>query len=497
MTAELLGRERRVPTRWFVAGVLGAVVLLRLTFLKAPLMSDEAGYLVVARSWRLTGPNLYGHYFVDRPPGLMALFRLASLVHWDHFARVLTIPFALTLVAAAAWAAHQLVGGRGARWAAVAAAAFVVSPVLGAQEANGEIFAAPLVMLSAALAIAAVRHRGGGSFRFAVPAGMCAGLALMVKQSFVDAVVFAVVLVVVSVVQHRLTLREGLRVGLGGVVGGSVVLAGAAGYVAATRVGLSTAWYSLFGFRGSALDTIVGANLHSTVHRGTELVWLALLSGMLPLGVLLVRESWRWRFTGAPVAWAVTATLGYGVFAIVAGGSYWPHYLIQLAPMLALATGLWAPQLPWLRVTAAAAACSAVIATGVALDQHLGHVSTGGLKTGHWLARSSRPGDTATVLYGHAEVNEASGLPSPYPYMWSLPLRTIDPHLVHLRALLVGPHRPDWVVIWSGLNAWGIDANGRTRLDLATHYRLLPDVCGHHVWLADGDHRNLARLPHC
>ena len=497
MTPQLLGRERRVSTRRFVVAVLGAVAVLRLTFLVGPLLSDEAGYLLVARSWRLSGPNLYGHYFVDRPPALLGLFRVAALVPWDHAARALAIPFALTMVAAAAWAAHQLVGGQGARWAAVAAGAFVVTPVLGAEEANGEVFAAPLVMLSVALAIAAVRHRGGGAFRLAVAAGVCAALAVMVKQSFGDAVVFAVVLVVASVAQHRLTRREGLRVALGGVAGGAVVLAAAWAYVAATPVGLSAATYSLVGFRESALAAIAGSELSPTAGRAGALVGYALLSGVLPVVVLLVREAWRWRFTGAPVAWAVTATLLFEAVAIFLGGSFWPHYLIQSAPMLALAVGLWGPQLPWLRLAAAAAAGSAVVATGVHLAQNLARPVGDNEQTGRWLAASSRPGDTLVMLYGHAEVNEAAGLRSPYPYLWSLPLRTLDPHLTHLRALLAGPRRPDWVVVWTQLDSWDIDPGGRTRLELATHYRLLRHVCGHQVWLADDEHRSPAPLPRC
>ena len=76
----------------------------------------------------------------------------------------------MLLVVAAAWAAHQVVGERGARWAALVAAAFVVTPVLMAQEADGEIFAAPLVMLSVALTLAAVRRTGRPAFAAGGPA---------------------------------------------------------------------------------------------------------------------------------------------------------------------------------------------------------------------------------------------------------------------------------------------------------------------------------------
>ncbi len=498
MTPLLLApARRRTSTGRFVAVAAVLVAVVRLGYLGGALYPDEAGYLTVAGSWHLGGPQLYGHYFVDRPPVLLLLFRIASLVPWDAFVRVLTIPFAVLFVVAAAWAAHQLVGTRGARWAAVVAAAFVVSPVIGAQEADGEIFAAPLVMLSVALTLAAVRRTGRRSLGTAVLAGLAGGLAVMVKQNFVDGFVFAVVLIVASVLQGRLTPRDGLRIAFGGVAGGAAVLAGALAYVQSAGVGVGTAWYSLFGFRGTALEVIADSSLHAPLARAVALVGLAVLSGMLPIGALLVRKAWRDQFTGPPVAWAVAATLGVGVFGIVAGGSYWPHYLLELAPMLALAVGVWAAEAGWLRAAAVAAATSAAVASLAAVGAGVLDNRSGGQQAGEWLRQSGRPGDTATVLYGHAEVQYASGMSSPYPYLWSLPMRTIDPHLGRLRALLASQHRPDWVVVWSRLDAWSIDPKDATRLDLATHYRLVQHLCGHEVWLRDDTHRDLAPLPAC
>jgi 4-amino-4-deoxy-L-arabinose transferase-like glycosyltransferase len=480
-----------------VAILLGIVAVVRLGYLGGALYPDEAGYLLIARAWHLGGPNLYGYYFVDRPPGLLLLFKVASLLPGDQVIRVLTIPFAMLFVAAAAWAAHQLVGPQGARWAAVAGAAFALNPVLGAQEADGEIFAAPLVMLAVALTVAAVRRTGRRAFGFALLAGLTGGLAVMVKQNFVDAFVFGAVLVVASAVQGRLSVRDAARVIAGGVAGGSVVLLGALGYLLAARVGVATAWFSLVGFRGGALAVISDSSLHAPLLRAVTLVGLAALSGMLPIAALLAREAWRCHFTGPPVAWAVTVTLVVGVVAIVLGGSFWPHYLLQLAPMLALAAGLWAPQLRWLQATTVAAAgCAAVVAVAAVVGG-VTDARTAGRGTGEWVRASSRAGDTATVLYGHAEVQYASGDPSPYPFLWSLPMRTIDPHLSRLRALLSGRNRPDWVVVWSGTDVWNIDPRDRTRLALATHYRPVGRVCGHEVWLRDGVARRLAPAPAC
>jgi len=65
--------------------------------------------------------------------------------------------------------------------------------------------------------------------------------------------------------------------------------------------------------------------------------------------------------------------------------------------------------------------------------------------------------------------------------------------------VLTGPHAPTWVVAWGDMNPWHVDAHGRVRLALATHYREVANVCGHRVYLHDGVVRTLAsarcRLP--
>ena len=97
---------------------------------------------------------------------------------------------------------------------------------------------------------------------------------------------------------------------------------------------------------------------------------------------------------------------------------------------------------------------------------------------GAFVQRSAHPGDTATVLFGKADVQQATGLRSPYEHLWTLPMRTLDPHLANLQAVLRGPAAPTWVVAWGDLDPWNIDAHGRTRLALATHYRPVARVCG-------------------
>src|SRR5215831_11381495 len=68
---------RQVWARWAPAA-LGLALLgiaFRIPFLGAPLTADEGGYAEVARLWA-RGHGLYGSNWVDRPQGLLVVFRV-------------------------------------------------------------------------------------------------------------------------------------------------------------------------------------------------------------------------------------------------------------------------------------------------------------------------------------------------------------------------------------------------------------------------------------
>ena len=75
-------RERRA----FVLGVAAIAllaVLVRLRFLDTPLSVDEGGYAAVTRFWG-GGSHLYRDVWVDRPQGLLLLYRGAFDVFGTH-----------------------------------------------------------------------------------------------------------------------------------------------------------------------------------------------------------------------------------------------------------------------------------------------------------------------------------------------------------------------------------------------------------------------------
>jgi hypothetical protein len=195
-------------------------------------------------------------------------------------------------------------------------------------------------------------------------------------------------------------------------------------------------------------------------------------------------------------------TLGYAAISIAAGGSYWPHYLLQLvvpvslsAAVVAAGTGRWAR---YMRRTSWVAVGSAVVSTVVVGGVN---ATVPGVRepqtVGQWLAESATRSDTALVAYGSPAILESADLTSPYPYLWSLPMRTLDPEQRRLRATLRGPDAPTWLVVTLRLDSWGIDDGGRLRALVAARYRYVGEVCGHEVHLRNGVERELASLPDC
>ena len=68
--------ERRM-TYIVLAVALLATVGLRLLYLGFPLGIDEGGVAFIAKAWGTGHGSLYGAYWLDRPPLLVALYKLA------------------------------------------------------------------------------------------------------------------------------------------------------------------------------------------------------------------------------------------------------------------------------------------------------------------------------------------------------------------------------------------------------------------------------------
>lgn len=488
MTAELALRPaaRRVPALATVPVVplaMAVTVLARLPFLTRAATPDEGGFLVVASQWHVGGTSLYGDYWVDRPPLLLGIFRLADLAGGLPALRVIGALAAAATVGLLAATSRRAFGHRAAGPTAMVAAALLVSPLMGAQPVNGELLAAPFIALGLRFAVEAALSEDPLTARgAALGAGVAAALALLVKQNMADVVVFAAVCWLVAWRVRRISVRTlgdlVLLAAVGAGVGYAVVMLWAMAH-GTSPLAVYEATYPFRIHAGRVIAETPGGAADIRLSRlGTSF----LLSGApLVLAAVAAVAVRRPRTLPAPVGWALLAAGAYAAASILAGGSYWQHYLVQAVPVVALAAGAVAAG--WVaRVSVGVVVVSAVAATAVSV---VAPPPAPGAAVARALTGSADPGDTMLSAFGDADVLRATGMRSPYPYLWSLPSRTLDPDMTLLRGILAGPAAPTWVVVRGPHTQERLAQHGVGGL-IGSRYAPVGNVCGRTVYLLRG-----------
>ena len=459
------------PTPWIAAL---AAVLLRLPTIGTPLRSDEAGFLLVARAWAPQADSVYGPYFVDRPPLLIAAVKAADAVGGPYFLRIVGALACGILVIAAAQVARLIANDLAARWTAVAVAALTINPLIDAEAVKGEILALPVIMGSLWLTLIALRRL---SWPPALAAGFLASLAVGLKQNLVAGLVFFVVMLLMSWATGRISRRQVTRLATAGVIGAALPLAATIAWALASGVRLSTLWYAVYGFRSDATAVIASQSIAAPLNRAVVLVFVAIGAGIVfVIGGFLIHLVGEWRDDKVITA-ATLAVLTVDLGGLVAGGSYWRDYLFPLVPGTALCAALLARRSSRrgraMRTVIVAAAASSVLLLvgwiGLAVSAEATETADE-VRGGEAIARAAEPGDTLVVFGGHAEIQLASGLSSPYSQLWSLPMRTLDPEYAELRALVAGPRAPIWLVESLPFTAWGNPAGPDLERDVLAHY---------------------------
>jgi hypothetical protein len=428
-----------------LAVLAGAVWL---PFAGRPLSPDEGGLLMLGGQWS-AGSSLYGDYFVDRPPLLIALFSLADGLGGT--------PWALRLLGIVAVVITVLLAGAVGRAASVSpvlpaltAAVLVTTPLFGGTVVDGELLGLPfLVGGCAAVLMAAGSERW---LRWALLAGVLGACAALVKQSLLDVFVLAVVLLVAR--------RRWGPLGAGALAAlATVVLAVLLAWWRGTAPG--DLWDAVVVFRREAAAVIASSATDSTTTRLGGMLLALLLTGAPLLFLVLLRRARRDLLAPALIV------LAWETLVVLAGGSYWLHYLMGLVPGLVLLTAAAPGADRLLRGAYAVCAASTAVALCWVLVQPIERPEEPAVA---WLDQHAEPGDTAVVAFGGANILRETGLPSPYPDLWSLPVRVHDPDLTALGDLLSSPARPTWLVVaGTSLGTWGVDAAAADRL-LDEHY---------------------------
>lgn len=478
-----------VDSRHTVAVAAAAAFLLRMPGLTRPVRADEAGFLLVGRFWDPMPESVYGPFFVDRPPLLIAIFRYSDEIGGPHFIRVLGALACVALVVTAAWAARLVADERSARWTAVCVAAMTTNTVIDAVAVKGELLGLPFVMAGCALALLALRER---SVPLAALAGLVAGIAPHVKQNLLGGLVFAGVLLIVARATRQVTGRQFAALAAAGLAGAAVPVGVTVAWALAAGVHLDVLWYAVGGFRSDASAVLAVGSPHAPALRAGILLTAGVVAGMvLVIGgfVVHVREEWA---DGKAVTAATLALLVADTAALVIGGSYWRDYLFALLPGTALAAALVARRsnrrgrrMRGVIVGAALSSVTCLVGWTVlnvaGLQEYHEH------DTGVAIDAAADPGDTMVVFGGRADVLLASGLDSPYEHLWSLPMRTMDPDLEGLSSVVTGPHPPTWLVEWVDFETWNADAGARFRTLVQERYVAHGTGCDDRpIWLLRG-----------
>lgn len=476
--------------RSWLVWCLVAAVAVRLPFLAAPVGPDEGGLLLVGGSWGGGGDSLYGSYWVDRPPLIIAIHELAERAGGAVGLRLIGCLAAAATIWAA-WATGRAVAGRaGARWAAVITMAVVSAPTIGSPQVGGELLAVPFVLGAVALTLRAVGDRAAAPPRLAAAAGALAACGPLLKQNLFDGLLAIASIVVVAAVLRQVPRRRLVTVALGALVSAVATTVLVLGWSAWRGTGVLELWQGVVLFRADATSVISAEATDATRSRFLLLTVIFVLGGPLALTLLALRTARR---VPSPAAVTAVVLLLWATVSIIAGGSYWAHYLVQLAPGLSLAVaaalasdrrGSRAARVVTAGTATAAMVCAVL---GLGIDRI---PSTDREVAGRYLATMTRPGDTAIVAWGHPSILYEADVQSPYEQLWSLPVRVHDPDLTDFVRVLEGPRAPDWVVSRGDtVDSWGLDAS-RADAVLEAHYETVATVCGYRILAPRGtEHR--------
>ena len=475
-------RASALPT-WTVGASSAVAAAAHLPFLGHAASPDEAGFLMVGAQWHGAGTSLYGSYWVDRPPLLITIFQAASELGGLTALRLIGCGAAVLAVLGSARAAG-MIGGRGAsQWAALTAAGLSLSPLLGGYEVNGELLATPFILGGVIGVISALRaSRQLDAVAKSAIASALAVSALLVKQNLADAVVFGLVALVLATWRGELSRRRFWALAAGAIVGAVGVTSLLALWTIAHGTSLFGVFDAMYPFRiHAAAVQAAGGRTHASARLDT-LMAAVVVSGLGLLLLALVQHFVR-RRRHDTFSWALVAMTLFAGSSVLLGGNYWHHYLVELIAPLSISAGVLVARHSF-------AARSAVVYVLVAAFAAWGVSSarpqgTDARSVGQAIAASSQPSDSIVTAWGNADLTYASGLSSPYAHLWSLPVKTIDPRLTQLDAVLAGPAAPTWFVIRKHVRSWGLDT-ARTSWILAQDYHRVGRICGHTIFLRNG-----------
>ena len=459
----------RRPALLAFAGTAVLAALARVPYLTVGVGPDEGGYAYVARQWA-RGAALYRDVWIDRPQGLLSIYRVIYELSghlWAYRLGALLIGVGVTLVVGAiAW---MLRGP----WTGVAAALIYavvgVGPHIEGFTLNGELAAA---LPSAGAVACAIAWWQRGRRAWLVAAGVLGATAILMKQGGFDGLVAAGALAVAAGGPPFLERARAL----GLVAVGAAVPIGAA-LIHALTVDFGKYWTDVVAFRaGHELhDSTLGGRfggLKGTFPKAEADLWALALVALIGLVVVARRRTER----VVLLTWFFAAFVAFNL-----GGLYWTHYYVQLVPSLVVLAALGASAFPW-RIVAIGLVCLALAPVGETLvhvatttgEAHDAAITFAGSyevdeRIAAWVKQNTTPADTIYALDSRATLYYLAGRVTRYPYIWHHSPLLTPSGMKLLRKMLSGPDRPRIVVLYR--NPRELDKSRRLAAILTASYR--------------------------
>ncbi len=473
-------RPERFPLRLVMVSVAISIAL-RARFLTTPLSADEGGYLAVARAWA-SGQTLYGQAWVDRPQGLLLLFRI-----WDDLTggspmaiRVMAILFGCLAVVGVAYAVFTIAGPRAAAAAALFVAVASANARIEGFIANGELLAGAVAAAGVAAACAYLFRGRGLSWLFV--SGVLAGCAMSLKQSGFDGFMAIVICIVAGGLTGEARWRQVARecaiciAGLASVLG-LLVVDGA-------LLGFRAWWYAVAGYRLNGLNAS-DADWHRfgiTGRLAAPTVLPLIGAALIGVAIWLSRSRRISRSTVLIPAWLCFAAL-----AFVTGGLFHRHYWVTLTFPLAAAAALGIarikPSLAILLVSVAIIPSLISSARVIVLERaevpiaaHDDPRPVVDERVGKWYAANRTPDSTLYVMCASAGAYASADAIPPYPYLWFDGVLHANNSQQMLVDLFAGAHPPTFVAVYQ--SALNCNRSGQVDKLLKERYVTLTAVDG-------------------
>jgi 4-amino-4-deoxy-L-arabinose transferase-like glycosyltransferase len=440
--------------RTYVLGVGVAAIasmLLRLRFVFAPLSDDEGGFVAVARSWA-HGATLYRDVWVDRPQGLLALFRLSDMVSHgnEQSVRVMALLLGAIMVVAGAEIGRRLHSRRAGVLAAALVAASSSAALISGFAANGELLSGTFSALAVAVGAAVIVGRL--SIRWFLVAGALGALAVSIKQSGVDGfgALFAWLLLAAAFAFGGERRRHLL--GIAALVGGFVAMASP--FILHGAVTGWSRWrYAFSGYRVDSRSALRGADwgrFFETWSHARVVFLPMVFAAMLAVAFAIVRARltqhpeprWTSPLWLLPL-WLVTASVTFA-----SGGQFWHHYWVVFAAPIAVATAVAVAS--WPSSVGVAALGTVAILPAVATTIEIARLPRDEIplvnetkveEVGHWFAGEHRPGETLYVFCNKPNAYAQADADPPFPYLWIDGVTQVPGARELLAGLLTDPAR--------------------------------------------------------